>query len=358
MFKALQAKFTQHKDLKELLLSTKNRELVEHSPFDSYWGDGGDGLGKNKLGILLMKLRKDLTPTPRVCTPPTPVADPPTPPTSVHSHLQRDAPADTEPSSSPKQHKQRDWATPPRVSPERSSNQQSDNLAGQPVFHHSQQNSAVLDQNRAQLGPTSPTQQGVSMSNPQQPFQSGDQQSAVISASQPHPQSTPNTGMGQPSPQLSTVNQSFQLSGMSQVPQPSPQSATMQTTPQPSTASQNLQSGMYLNIATVQADQLQSAMSQQSNTFSQTSAQPTLPYTPLNDISETASATQQVATATNGDDLMNEFNVSNLTRNHLPGYQTTAAGGSHASMPVHVQSAPNPNSSSQAKDPLPMDTSK
>ena len=64
MFKALQAKFTQHEKLKKLLLSTGDRELVERSPYDSYWGDGGDGSGKNKLGILLMTLRDDLTPKP------------------------------------------------------------------------------------------------------------------------------------------------------------------------------------------------------------------------------------------------------------------------------------------------------
>ena len=68
MFKALQAKFTQHEHLKKLLLDTKDRVLVEHSPYDSYWGDGGDGSGKNRLGELLMRLRKDLTfrPTPQI----------------------------------------------------------------------------------------------------------------------------------------------------------------------------------------------------------------------------------------------------------------------------------------------------
>lgn len=30
---------------------------VEH---DSYWGDGGDGSGKNRLGVLLQKLREEL----------------------------------------------------------------------------------------------------------------------------------------------------------------------------------------------------------------------------------------------------------------------------------------------------------
>lgn len=37
-----------------------DREIVEDSPIDSYWGCGADGLGKNMLGKLLMKLREEL----------------------------------------------------------------------------------------------------------------------------------------------------------------------------------------------------------------------------------------------------------------------------------------------------------
>jgi len=57
MFKACMAKFQQHPQLKELLLSTNDRTLVEHTTNDSYWGDGGDGTGRNQLGITLMKVR-------------------------------------------------------------------------------------------------------------------------------------------------------------------------------------------------------------------------------------------------------------------------------------------------------------
>jgi len=60
MYKALLAKFTQHDYLRMMLLETKERRLVEHSPYDSYWGDGGDGTGKNRLGELLMELRREL----------------------------------------------------------------------------------------------------------------------------------------------------------------------------------------------------------------------------------------------------------------------------------------------------------
>jgi ribA/ribD-fused uncharacterized protein len=60
MREALRAKFTQHPDLRSLLLETGNATLVEHRQRDRYWGDGGDGTGKNRLGLLLMELRAEL----------------------------------------------------------------------------------------------------------------------------------------------------------------------------------------------------------------------------------------------------------------------------------------------------------
>ncbi|WP_395733563.1 NADAR family protein [Prosthecobacter sp.] len=57
---ALLAKFTQHAELKVLLLSTGERRLIESTPNDDYWGDGGDGSGKNMLGRLLIELRTQL----------------------------------------------------------------------------------------------------------------------------------------------------------------------------------------------------------------------------------------------------------------------------------------------------------
>lgn len=60
MFKCVLAKFTQHSDLKKILLDTKDSLLVEHTEKDKYWGDGGDGTGKNMLGKTLMKVRKTL----------------------------------------------------------------------------------------------------------------------------------------------------------------------------------------------------------------------------------------------------------------------------------------------------------
>ena len=57
---AVRAKFTQHADLRDLLLSTGDAKLVERTENDSYWGDGGDGSGKNMLGRILMEIRGEL----------------------------------------------------------------------------------------------------------------------------------------------------------------------------------------------------------------------------------------------------------------------------------------------------------
>lgn len=59
MRKALRAKFTQHKDLAAMLEATGNAEIIENSPRDEYWGQFG-GIGKNRLGFLLMELRQEL----------------------------------------------------------------------------------------------------------------------------------------------------------------------------------------------------------------------------------------------------------------------------------------------------------
>jgi len=54
---AVFTKFTQHVRLRDLLLSTGQRTLVEHTVKDSYWADGGDGSGRNQLGKTLMLIR-------------------------------------------------------------------------------------------------------------------------------------------------------------------------------------------------------------------------------------------------------------------------------------------------------------
>lgn len=63
MMDCLRAKFATHPDLRKILMSTGQDKLVEHTRNDSYWADGGDGRGKNMLGILLMKLREEIAAT-------------------------------------------------------------------------------------------------------------------------------------------------------------------------------------------------------------------------------------------------------------------------------------------------------
>jgi len=59
----LRAKFTQHNDLRELLLSTEDARLVESTTTDNavnrLWGEV-NGEGKNLLGVMLMELRAEL----------------------------------------------------------------------------------------------------------------------------------------------------------------------------------------------------------------------------------------------------------------------------------------------------------
>ena len=60
MYKALIAKFLQHGTLKDQLLGTNDRDLIEHTPYDTFWGNGGNDTGKNMLGRLLVILRSEL----------------------------------------------------------------------------------------------------------------------------------------------------------------------------------------------------------------------------------------------------------------------------------------------------------
>jgi ribA/ribD-fused uncharacterized protein len=63
MRKVLNAKFTQHEDLKKLLLSTGNARLVEAGRTDNAvnrtWGEV-NGKGQNMLGVLLMEVRDEV----------------------------------------------------------------------------------------------------------------------------------------------------------------------------------------------------------------------------------------------------------------------------------------------------------
>ena len=58
MLNVLRVKFSSH-NLRTILLRTGNAILVEHTRNDTFWGDGGDGRGENRLGILLMQVRRE-----------------------------------------------------------------------------------------------------------------------------------------------------------------------------------------------------------------------------------------------------------------------------------------------------------
>lgn len=53
-------KFKQNEHCREVLLSTGDKRLVEHSSNDKFWADGGDGSGENHLGKLLVQVRRRL----------------------------------------------------------------------------------------------------------------------------------------------------------------------------------------------------------------------------------------------------------------------------------------------------------
>lgn len=60
MEELLRAKARQHRDVREKLLATRNREIIENSPTDDFWGIGPKGKGKNTVGKIWMKIRKEI----------------------------------------------------------------------------------------------------------------------------------------------------------------------------------------------------------------------------------------------------------------------------------------------------------
>lgn len=60
MYVAVYEKFKQNKDIREILINTGNEEIIEKTIDDYYWGCGKNGTGKNMLGNILMKVRKEL----------------------------------------------------------------------------------------------------------------------------------------------------------------------------------------------------------------------------------------------------------------------------------------------------------
>lgn len=64
MMSILIEKFTQNTDLRNALRATDDAWLIENSPTDYYWGCGATGAGENKLGRILMFVRKHLPAVP------------------------------------------------------------------------------------------------------------------------------------------------------------------------------------------------------------------------------------------------------------------------------------------------------
>lgn len=60
MLQALRMKFSQNPEIAKGLVATGDAILIEHTRNDDYWADGGDGSGKNKLGLFLMQVREEL----------------------------------------------------------------------------------------------------------------------------------------------------------------------------------------------------------------------------------------------------------------------------------------------------------
>lgn len=62
MYEIVKRKFTVNKELQQKLIDTKDEELVEGNWWhDTYWGmDSKTGIGKNKLGKILMKVRGEV----------------------------------------------------------------------------------------------------------------------------------------------------------------------------------------------------------------------------------------------------------------------------------------------------------
>lgn len=60
MRNAVLKKFSTHKDIQKVLLSTGESMIIEKTSNDYYWGCGKDGSGKNMLGTILMEVREQL----------------------------------------------------------------------------------------------------------------------------------------------------------------------------------------------------------------------------------------------------------------------------------------------------------
>jgi hypothetical protein len=60
MQRAVLQKFLTHNDIRDILISTGDEEIIEETTDDYYWGCGTTGMGKNVLGKILMEVRSIL----------------------------------------------------------------------------------------------------------------------------------------------------------------------------------------------------------------------------------------------------------------------------------------------------------
>jgi ribA/ribD-fused uncharacterized protein len=61
MTELVRAKVVQNDDVRECLLRTGNKAIVENSPWDSFWGIGAEGKGQNQMGKILMQIRSEIS---------------------------------------------------------------------------------------------------------------------------------------------------------------------------------------------------------------------------------------------------------------------------------------------------------
>ncbi|OGH03186.1 MAG: hypothetical protein A2798_00280 [Candidatus Levybacteria bacterium RIFCSPHIGHO2_01_FULL_37_17] len=60
MYELLREKVMQHEEVKDALMKTGDKEIVEENPNDDFWGSGKDGRGANHMGKALMRVRDEL----------------------------------------------------------------------------------------------------------------------------------------------------------------------------------------------------------------------------------------------------------------------------------------------------------
>lgn len=60
MEELLREKIRQHVDVRDVLISTGEKKIIENSPVDDFWGIGPHGDGENHVGKLLLKIREEL----------------------------------------------------------------------------------------------------------------------------------------------------------------------------------------------------------------------------------------------------------------------------------------------------------